>query len=120
MQFAQVLNEGEMVYMKDVYVNKGKEKVELDFSKLSKTAFVISICSYSLVLIVIALNIMGQGDIITILAPFILIMSFPLSIVLSIVDLCKKNRRKALSIVTAVISSLYFIILITIAVIFFE
>jgi len=106
--------------MKEVYVNTGKDKGELNFSKLSKTAFVISICSYSLVLIVIALNIMGQGEIITILAPFILIMSFPLSIVLSNVDLCKKSRKKALSIVTVVISSIYFIILITIAVIFFE
>jgi hypothetical protein len=79
-------------------------------SKMSLTAFIVIICGYLFLLLGLVMH--KSLAMLTAVAPLIIIICTITSLILSIIDLCSKNRRKLLSIVNLSLCSLYIFVLI--------
>ena len=85
-------------------------------SKLSITSFFLAVSSYVLLVCVSLFDTFPK--ILGAVAPLIVIFFMITSFILSIIDLKKKHRKKILSIIALVLSSLYFLLFIGIIIIF--
>jgi hypothetical protein len=90
--------------------------VSLRHSAIGKLSFIFSIVPYiAFLFIFIFGRNMGVNTLI-ILAPYIAISSSITAVVLSIIDLTKKNRKKILPIAALILGFLYLVILIILVV----
>ena len=83
---------------------------QLVSSKLSMISFSLAVCSY--IIVIFALIFSEAVKTLAILAPLIMNLSLTISFILSIIDLRKKNRKKNLSIIALILSSIYFLFIV--------
>lgn len=99
-------------------INEKVHEQQLSISKLSIISFFFSVFSYVLLICILifgtALKTLGA------IAPFIMLLFSAISLILSIIDLTRKNRKKVLSIIALVLSSLYFFIIIMSLILVFD
>jgi hypothetical protein len=80
---------------------------KLVISKLSKISFFLSVFSYVLFIFVEIYRVYFNGT--AAIAPLMMFLFMVTSFVLSIIDLTRKDRKKTLSIIALILSSLYFL-----------
>ena len=86
------------------------EQKQLLISKLSITSFFLAVSSYILLISVFLFD--GFPKMLAVLVPLIVIFFMIISLILSIIDLKKKHRKKVLSVIALILSSLYFLLFI--------
>jgi hypothetical protein len=86
------------------------EQQQLVSSKLSIISFYLAVGSYIIVTLALILIFNGSVKTLATVAPVIMNLSLTASFILSIIDLKKKNRKKTLSIIALILSSIYFLV----------
>ncbi|MCX8129527.1 MAG: hypothetical protein N3I35_05425 [Clostridia bacterium] len=94
--------------MENTNTNTPKENPRV--SKLSLTSFIIIASGYFIIFLSLILR--KSAVVLAAVAPLFLIVSVITSLVLSIIDLTRKNRKKWLSITSIALCSVYFLLLI--------
>lgn len=91
-------------------INKSVCEQELLISKLSVISFILAVLSYAILISILIFKTSFKTLIAV--APLIMFFFVTISLILSIIDLRRKNRKKILSIIAIILSSLYFLFII--------
>jgi len=89
---------------------KNCEQQPLLISKLSIISFVLAVSSYVLLIFVLIFNTYLKT--LMEVAPLIMIFFLAVSFILSIIDLRSAHRKRILSIIALILSSLYFLFIV--------
>ena len=91
-------------------LNEKTYEQKLLSSKISMISFSLAVVSYGLV--IFALLVRSSFQVLVEIIPLIVFCFLVTSLVLSIVDLRRKNRKKTFSIIALILSGLYFLLII--------
>ncbi|WML33314.1 hypothetical protein [Clostridium sp. OS1-26] len=91
-------------------INENICQQKLLVSKLSIASFILAVLAYAILIFILIFKISLKA--LLAFAPLIMLFSLTTSLILSIIDLRRKNRKKILSIIATVLSGLYFLFII--------
>ncbi|MBU3104302.1 hypothetical protein [Clostridium gasigenes] len=91
-------------------INESICQQKLLVSKLSVISFVLAVFSYAVLISALIFKTSLKG--LLAFTPLIMFFFLTISLVLSIMDLRRKNRKRIFSIIAIVLSSLYFLLII--------
>lgn len=91
--------------------NENNNIVSLKHSILGKLAFILSIVPYIMFITILIFRRNMDANTFTILAPYIAVSSSITAVVISIIDILRKNRKKVLPIAALILGILYLFIL---------